>query len=1180
VSRIIDVRLKKTPKNGIQHEQGGSMKKTTLFVGRFSAVAVLSALIFCSHPRKPFLSADGFKNPPSYSKVHTWWHWLDGNITKEGITGDLEAMKDQGIVQATILNVGLFGDRDFGIPKVVFGSDQWFEMFRWALQEAKRLGIRIGVHNCDGWSSTGGPWITPEMSMKQFVWTKTAVEGGRTVRLNLKRPFAVQNFYRDAAVVAYRTDEKTNSFRLASPEMTLNDTTDASMMADGNPVSGVEIKKGDRVTISSGAPLRFNRIAVHPRRSFMWNNADEFTCVFTVATSQDGKRYGKIKEVGVKGLNQTGIVPVPPTSARFVRITVEALGGGDAWIPVFLSEIELLRDGEKPSFSPSIPNLSEKTASIKPSREDCFYSRGEDDPNQPVPSVKDVLVLTDRMAADGTLQWEAPEGNWTVLRFGYTATGATNGPATKEGTGLECDKMDAAAVDLHFGNFPKRLIDAAGSYTGNTFAFLLVDSWECAFQNWTDDFPDEFEKRRGYSLIPFLPVLSGDRIGSSEESEAVLFDFRKTIADLIEENYYEHFSDRCRKEKLEFHAEVIYGNSNYPPLDILRTTRCVDLPMYEFWTGTDSHSLLQYTPTAGPEFNMPSCASAGYGKSVTASEAYTGMAHYSESFQNLKPFGDRAYCAGINRMILHSNVHQPSNQKPGMTLGQYGSHFNRNNGPWLFASEWLAYQSRIQYCLQQGEVSADVLYFLGDQLPQYFVHNRSNTVPPGYQVNACNFDILKNRVRPVDGKLRLNDATDYALLSLPEFPFMDLETLKLIESLVKEGAAVYGPKPEHVLSLSDAKVHQAAFVALADRLWGKIDGKTVFENAYGMGKVFWGMPIGEALKKIGLTPDFTTNREESDSFQFIHKKINGMDVYFVANQKNSTLPRECLFRAGDKVPEIFDPETGRVEKPAVFRFENGSVRVPVTFKPYQSLLFVFKPDKATENITTVLKNAKQIFPSQGGQDVQIPKVLIESGGLSGIPVESGQYDFVTQNGKTLSGRFSSPEELEIADFTGMVRFEPAYPAQGIATVKISRLKPLTDFQDPDVRYFAGNATYSIRFTVPEGFAAERDSVLLDVGDFEAAGEVKLNGNPLGKIWNPGTELNVTGLLKKENELEVSIATVCRNRFIGDFIEYGEVRSLWTSSPIGDFLNKHSPLKPSGLMGPLKLVKVNRQRVSG
>jgi hypothetical protein len=289
--------------------------------------------------------------------------------------------------------------------------------------------------------------------------------------------------------------------------------------------------------------------------------------------------------------------------------------------------------------------------------------------------------------------------------------------------------------------------------------------------------------------------------------------------------------------------------------------------------------------------------------------------------------------------------------------------------------------------------------------------------------------------------------------------------------------------------------------------------------------------------------------------------------------------RECLFRAGEKTPEIWNPETGSVERPAVFRVENGTLRMPVCFKPYQSLLFIFRMGKPAEGITTILKNKKQIFPATGDEDAPVPKVLFRPDGLFCVPDQPGEYGFVLRSGKTVSSRLTLPERIEIADFTGTVRFEPSYAAD-IAPQAISRLKPLTDSGNPDIRYFSGNAVYSIRFTVPEGFSAERDSVLLDVGDFEAAGEVTLNGKPLGQIWNPGTELNVTGLLRTANDLEITISTVSRNRFIGDFIQYGAVKDLWTSSPIGDFLNKRSPLKPSGLMGPLRLVKVKPVKISG
>lgn len=1150
------------------------MKRKNNLPNLLAIISFFLLIFSCSQTQKVEFAETGFKNPPSSVKVHVWWHWVDGNITKDGITKDLEAMHSQGIVQATILNVGLFNDSDFGVKKVRFGSDEWFEMFQWALTEAKRLQISIGVHNCDGWSSTGGPWITPEKSMKQYVWTKTLVKGGQSINTALKKPLALLNFYKDVAVVAYKTNETASSFQQAAPKIRLNDVTDAAVLMDGNPVSGVNVKKGDFLSISSENPMSFDKIVIHPYCSFMWRNADDFVSSFTLQTSTDNKKFSKMADFTIKGLNKTEEIVVPQTTAKYVRVLIIDASINNNLTPVTISELELLKTGESPLFSPGIPFISEKTVSIQSTHEQYFYARGNNELNKTIPANSEIVVLTDKMNADGTLNWEVPAGNWAILRFGYTTTGAMNGPGTKEGTGLECDKMDTTAANLHFSNFPSKLIEKAGTFTGNTFKFLLIDSWECAYQNWTDNFQNEFEKRRGYSLLSYLPVLCGDVVGSAEESEAVLFDFRQTIAELIEQNYYEHFSKLCHQQKLQLHAEVIYGNANYPPLDILKTTQCVDMPMYEYWTSTNADNMVEYHPSAGPELNLPSCAAIGYGKQVVAAESYTGMAHYSESPTDLKPFGDKAYCSGINQFILHSYVHQPTDNKPGMTLGQYASHFNRNNLYWPYVSEWMNYQSRIQYILQQGVTAPDILYYLGDQLPQYYVNNQSNTLPFGYRVNACNFDILKNRIAIVDGKLCLNNAASYALLSLPAYPYMNLETLQRIEALVKEGAMVYGPKPLYPLTKADLTNNSKVFHELADQIWGEGDGKSPVENSFGKGKVFWGTPIGEVLGKIGLAPDFATNLKEVNNFHFIHKKVGDTDIYFVANQQSISLTRECLFRMTDKTPEIWNPEDGSIVHPAVFSYENGQIRIPVTFKPYESKLFVFKSGKPADFISKIERDGKQIFPSSEIAE-NIPQISFANGVYAVSTKTTGDYTFINNEKKSFFGHYTQAEEAEISNFTGTIQFETAYKAN-IPDIEITSLQSFTESNNPDIRFFSGNAHYILKFKTPEGFENSTDSIFLDIGEFGSVARVSLNGKQFGDLWKTGTKLNVTGLLKAENELKITVANVYRNRLIGDFVQFNKVQSVWTSSPIGQFLDKNKPLKPSGLMGPMKLIKVKQQ----
>ena len=600
--------------------------------------------------------------------------------------------------------------------------------------------------------------------------------------------------------------------------------------------------------------------------------------------------------------------------------------------------------------------------------------------------------------------------------------------------------------------------------------------------------------------------------------------------------------------------------------------------MYEYMVSTfDEMTSLKRQPSSGPELNFPVCAATGYGKQIVGAELYTGFAHYSESPKDLKPWGDGAYCSGINQFILHSYVHQPTDTKPGITLGQYGSHFNRHNLTWPFFSGWLDYQSRIQYLLQQGVPTQDVLYYLGDQLPQYYEYNGSNTLPFGYLVNACNFDILKNRVKMVDGKLQLNGAINYSLLSLSGYPYMNLETLERISSLVKNGAVVYGPKPLYPLSKADlSDKNRKTFQELADQVWGKGTGNPVIENSYGKGMVFWGMPIGKVIEKIGLVPDFATNQIETNNFLYIHKKVGDTDVYFVTNQKDSCLTRECLFRVTDKTPELWNPEDGNITRPAIFRYENGQTRIPVSFKPYESKLFVFKSGTPTDYITAVERDGKQIFPSTGITE-NIPFVLFDNGSYAVNPVITGNYTFITNSKKSFSEYLAQDEETTISNFTGSIQFETSYKSN-IPDVEITTLQPLNESTNHDIRYFSGNAHYTLRFKTPKGFETADDKVLLDIGEFESVARVSLNGKQFGDLWEPGTRLDITGLLKKvgENELRVTVANVYRNRLIGDLAQYGKVQNLWTTSPIGQFFTRDSPLKLSGLIGPVKLVKVKRQ----
>jgi hypothetical protein len=1147
--------------------------KTSLLISA-CCLFIFLTMNSCRDKIKDEISHVEFMNPPESSRIYTWWHWMDNAITKEGITRDLEAMKAQGIAGATILNVGLFGERDMGVPQVIFGTEEWYDMFKWAVQEANRLGIEIGTHNCDGWSTSGGPWITPEMSMKQYIWSKTYIKGGQPIDTAIAEPSGMMDYYEDAAVIAYPAEDVPNSFQLFNPQIRINDTIDGKILFDGNPFSHVMMGNNLSIDISFKQAFVAEQIAVHLRMASSWGSLKDIRCLFEIKASEDGKHYEHVSDLETNGVNKNIITEIPQTRAKNFRIELKKHSEMPYYTRISLSEIELLKKQEKPLYSPSFMYHLEKTASTRPVElKDIFVSDSVSDKAVPVESAS-VIDLSENLNAYGHLKWDAPEGNWIIIRFGYTTTGVQNAPATNAGRGLECDKMDTAALNLHFNSYPEKLIKAAGSDAGNTFKYLFIDSWECNFQNWTEKFPEEFAKRRGYSLIPWIPVLCGEMENNTVETEAFLHDFRKTIAELIEQNYYKHFSELCHQEGMDLHAEVIYGGVHYPPLDILRSNSHVDFPMWEFWTEQDKEGFVHYIPVQHTSFDKPMFASVVYDKPVVPSEAYTGFAHYSESPWDLKLFGDRAYCSGVNRMVLHSYVHQPTERKPGMTLGQFASHFNRHNLWWPHVSDWFTYQARIQYVLQKGRVVSDILYFIGDLLPEYQKYNDLYILPYGHHFQLCNTDILMNHTEIEDGRIKLKNGPVYQILLLPDNNLMEYSTLQRIATLIENGATVIGPKPSGVLSNKDRDHNNSELEKLANEIWGDIDGKINTEHAYGKGKVIWGESLKDILYNRNIQPDFECVKEDSVNLLFIHKKIGDKDIYFIVNQEDKAIQAECIFRVSGKSPEIWNPQYGISSSRAVYLEEEGRIRMPVRFKPKESLFFVFTESIPEEHIIAVQLDGKQIFPLQQTADASlyIPEVTYEGGNIRILSDLPGEYTFQSNLGREYRVSTEGNEEYEIKDFAGMICFEN--DSGSIKPAGISDFKYWSEFEDPDIKYYSGMARYHIDFSLPEGFVNEEDSFILSVGGIKATGDVVLNGSKLGYVWMPGQQLDISGLLTQGgNELEVTVANVYRNRLIGDLVQFDEIKSLWTTSPVRQFLNKDMPLQESGIAGPIIITKI-------
>ena len=570
-----------------------------------------------------------------------------------------------------------------------------------------------------------------------------------------------------------------------------------------------------------------------------------------------------------------------------------------------------------------------------------------------------VLDLTSRMGGDGRLQWDVPEGQWTVLRLGHTSTGVENAPASKTGRGLECDKLSKEGIEANFAGLMAKIVGDTRTKGAAANAGLVathIDSWENGAQNWTAKMREEFQKRRGYDLLPFLPVITGRLVDSAEVSERFLWDLRQTISELVVENYAGHMRELAHAAGLRFTVEA-YG----APCDSIPYAGASDEPMGEFWV---------------PNGAMETCrgmASAGhvYGKRIIGAESFTAgnQEKWREHPGSLKALGDTAFCEGINRFVFHRYALQPwaQDRRPGMTMGPWGQHYERTETWWEQSAEWHRYLARCQFLLRQGLFVADICYVQPERPPQGFEgHPRL-----GYDYDECGPDVVLNRMSVKNGLIMLPDGMSYRLLVLPQTARMTPPLLRKIKELAEAGATIVGVPPQKSPSLSGFPECDSEIRELARRIWGDSDASPIAERRLRSGRVFRQREPEKILSDMGVAPDFTSG----EPLRYIHRRADGTDIYFVANRTPRSLTTTGAFRVSGKVPELWWPDTGKLERAAVFQEGNGRTSVGLTLGPSGSVFVIFRnPLARAVAATRLLHDGEPVLSAQLGSQ---PSVRIE-----------------------------------------------------------------------------------------------------------------------------------------------------------------------------------------------------------
>ncbi len=630
-----------------------------------------------------------------------------------------------------------------------------------------------------------------------------------------------------------------------------------------------------------------------------------------------------------------GVLPKPPATAGFYRdIAVQAIPAvGDYRIP----EIE-----RKAAFQ---------------RRSQPKSAKGELSPQDVVPQTA-VTDLSAHMDAEGRLVWDVPAGSWTILRIGHTGTGAQNAPAPATGRGWECDKLSKEGIEASFNGMMALLAADTGVTTQRAPGGLVathIDSWENGSQNWTAKMRDEFQSRRGYDMTPYLPVFTGRVVGSLEASERFLWDVRRTISELVVENYAGHFHRLANAHGMRFTVEA-YGG----PCDCIPYGGQADEPMGEFWT-----------PNGGAIETCRGMASAGhvYGKRIIGAEAFTSgdQERWREHPALLKSLGDRALCEGINRFVFHRYAMQPwLDYKPGMTMGPWGQHYERTQTWWEQSRAWHEYLARCQFLLRQGLFVADICHLQGQSPPQGF----GNYPRPGYDWDECTDDAVFSRMSVRDGRIVLPDGMSYRILVLSGQREMTPQLIEKLKELVEAGATVLGPRPLKSPSLSGYPQCDQRVQRLADELWGDCNGQNVKEHAFGRGRIVWGLPPEKVLQQSGIQPDFLC----SQRWRFHHRTIAEAEIYFVANDRPQGATATCAFRVAGKVPELWHPESGRIEPAGVYQQKDGVTQVALTLEPSGSVFVVFRrPAVADDSVVLVRRNGQPILSAASEP---APKVVV------------------------------------------------------------------------------------------------------------------------------------------------------------------------------------------------------------
>jgi len=1094
------------------------------------------------------------------AKPWVYWYWMQSAYSKEGITADLEAMKQAGIGGAYLMTIKGPANPPLMNPPVLQLSKEFWNLVHWALTEADRLGIKIAFHPADGFAVAGGPWITPEISMQKVVWSDLTVSGNNLKNIPLPVPNHYKDYYKDIAVFAIPQKEAILTSYQKQPKVTstLSDF-DASFLTNSAKEDQFRLKEKGWVQYEFDQPFLCKSIQIETKG----NNYQAHRLI--VEVSDDGQNFKSLERLTTprQGWQDTDAFythSLIPTKAKYFRFVYDPKGtepGAEDLDPakwnqglkvakIILSNEALIDNYQ--GKSGAIWRLSPQTTEQQIGKSDCI------DPSK-------MINISKFVDANGVLNWKSPsKANWKIIRFGYTSTGHENATAGA-GRGLEVDKFNIEAIRFQLDHWFGEMLRTAGRELASKVVKILhMDSWECGSQNWSPVFRDEFKKRRGYDIVDFLPVMAGIPVKDIQTSEKILYDVRKTISELVAENFFGTLKEIAKESNVKFSSENVAPTMMS---DGLLHFKYVDYPSGEFWLKS---------PTHDKPNDMLDAISGGhiYGKDIIQAEAFTELKmDWDEHPGNLKTLADRNYALGINRFFYHVFVHNPwTNRKPGMTLDGVGSYFQRDQTWWKPGKAWVEYCQRVQFQLQKGKPVIDLAVFIGEDLPSRamlpdrlvpFIPNvfgkeriesekirLENEGQPslrapkevtssknstdlsqwtnamnGYQYDSFNADVLIRNAKVENGKITFGGGISYGALFFPESHKMapnkmiSLASAEKILELIKAGGTIFVDEKPNLQPGIQSEADQKKWQIVVDKIWNNTNSSSW---KIGKGTVIKLPYLGNDFASIGITQDVyfpNLNRADSETIAWTHRKSETEDIYFLSNQKEQKRTFEASFIISGKIPVWYNPVTDKTAVLENWKIENGRTIVSLSLNENESGFVIFK-----EETKEVLAKAK----------------------------------------------VAEFEKVQVLDENWELQFDPEFKGPK-EVVKTNKLFDWSTSENDQIKYYSGTVIYKKEFVWK---AKDSNKIWLDLGEIANIAEISINGKDCGTLWTFPYKTAISHALQKgKNTIIIKITNTWANRLMGDEKLPKEERLTWTTAP---YRLEGSPLLKAGLLGPVTIVK--------